>query len=134
MSYLHVVVVEDTKMLKRSERGSEKIGSGTIEDNKALREKVHSNPDQYAEIPGMHHGEYHEILICFINSDWTDEEGLREKVHSCYLDSIGGWQEEVRQLDGSKTIPDKWSGFEERAIEGMIDDFFKQHNMECEFD
>lgn len=105
----------------------------SAEDNKALREEVDSNPDQYAEIPGLHHGEYHDILISFINSEWTDDVSLREKVLSCYQGSIGQWKEEVGQLDGSKTILDKWSEFEEQAIEGMIDDFFKQHNVECEF-
>lgn len=105
----------------------------SAKENKELREGVDSNPDQFAEIPGLHHGEHHDILIGFINSDWTADESLREKVLFCYQDSIGRWMEKVGQLDESRTILDKWSEYQERVEEGMIDDFFKQLNVEYEF-
>ena len=105
----------------------------SAEDNKVLREEVESKPDEFAEIPGLHHGGHHDILKSFINSDWTADESLREKVLSCYQDSIGRWKENVGKLDESRTILDRWYEYQERPKEGMIDDFFKQLNVEYEF-
>lgn len=105
----------------------------SAEENKARREEVESKPDKLAEIPGLRHGEHHDILISFINSEWTDDVSLREKVLSCYQGSIGRWKEEVGQLDGSETILDKWSEYQERVIENEISDFFKKYDVEYEF-
>ena len=105
----------------------------SAEENKARREEVESKPDEFAEIPGLHHGGHHDILKSFINSDWTADESLREKVLSCYQDSIGRWKENVGKLDESRTILDRWYEYQERPKEGMIDDFFKQLNVEYEF-
>ncbi len=105
----------------------------SIEENRALSEMVDSNPDLFAEIPGLHHGDYHDMLISFINSDWTDDENLKEEVRACYDGSIGRWIDKACQVDKSGTVLDNWDAYQAQEIESMVRDFFKKLNVEHEF-
>ena len=49
------------------------------EENASLREKIEAAPEMYLEIRGRNHGEHHDILREFLNSNWTDDENLRAK-------------------------------------------------------
>ena len=45
-------------------------------ENAALRSKIDTYPETYLQIPGRDHGEHHDILRDFLNSNWTDDEEL----------------------------------------------------------
>ncbi len=65
------------------------------EDNAADRQRVANSPARYLEIFGLDHGEHHEILQEFFNSDWTDDDDARLKAREAYFGSIGGWKKTV---------------------------------------
>lgn len=105
----------------------------SAEENKSQREDVESQPDQFALIPGLHHGEYHDILKSFITSDCIEDKQLIEEVQFCYQGSIGRWIERVGRLDDSSIILNKWSEFQESTIEAKAREFLKKFNIEYEF-
>ena len=43
------------------------------EENAALRTEIDTYPERYLEIPGRDHGEHHDILREFLNSNWTED-------------------------------------------------------------
>ena len=69
------------------------------DENRQERERVAGDPARYLDIPGLDHGEHHEILKAFFSSDWTDDEEQRRRVEFAYLGSIGGWKESVDDQD-----------------------------------
>ena len=50
------------------------------EENKSNRKLVNDNPERYLEIPGLSHGDHHQILQDFLDSQWTDDQELWQKV------------------------------------------------------
>ena len=44
------------------------------EENRRDRERVAAAPDRYLEIPGLVHGDHHDILKAFLQSDWCEDE------------------------------------------------------------
>ena len=71
-------------------------------ENTALRKLIEAGPERYLEIRGQDHGEHHDILREFLNSNWTDDEVLWAKAHDAYSGSIGGWKMDRR---ASSCIP-----------------------------
>jgi len=45
-------------------------------ENKANRERISNTPERYLEIPGFDHGDHHQILRDFLESEWTDDKEL----------------------------------------------------------
>ena len=70
------------------------------EENAALRTQIDTYPDRYLEIPGRDHGEHHDILRDFLNSNWTDDKELWTLAQNVYSGSIGRWKEGVDNLGG----------------------------------
>ena len=70
-----------------------------IEDNQDLRKKIKKYSDHYLIIPGLDHGDHHEILKEFINSDWIDDENSKLNARNAYFGSIGGWLKNVSDDD-----------------------------------
>ena len=64
-------------------------------ENKANRERISDTPERYLEIPGFDHGDHHQILRDFLESEWTDDKKLWQKTKKAYFGSIGGWRKEV---------------------------------------
>lgn len=67
----------------------------SAEDNRELRQRIEANPQRYLLIPGLTHGEQHELLQEFLASDWTDDELVRDSVNGAYYGSIGGWKDSL---------------------------------------
>ena len=65
------------------------------EENHEGRERVATEPERYLKIPGLDHGEHHEILRRFLASDWTDYAARRQRAKNAYFSSIGAWKTEV---------------------------------------
>ena len=62
------------------------------EDNREERERVAAEPVRYLKISGLDHGQHHEILRQFLQSDWTRDDARRRRAGEAYLGSIGAWK------------------------------------------
>ena len=69
------------------------------QDNRDGRERVAAEPGRYLQVPGLDHGEHHEVLRKFLKSEWTDDPSLRERAEDAYFRSIAGWKKEVGDAD-----------------------------------
>jgi hypothetical protein len=97
----------------------------SAEENAELRQPVVDNPDGYLEIPGLDHGEHHEILKEFLASDWTDNENLKSCAKNAYFRSIGRWKKNV---DYESTVA--YDDFRESKTKQMAEDFLRSHGFE----
>jgi hypothetical protein len=96
------------------------------EENAALREKVETASEIYLEIRGRDHGEHHDILREFLNSNWTDDEELRAKVRDAYSSSIGGWKEEV----DDQNVLNAYYDFRDRKIKELAEEFLHENDIQ----
>ena len=72
------------------------IGLHTDEDEaEELRELIESDPERFLEIGGLSHGQQHQILQDFLDSNWSDDKDIMSHAKNAYCDSIGGWKEKV---------------------------------------
>ncbi|MDE0406599.1 MAG: hypothetical protein OXN81_01970 [Alphaproteobacteria bacterium] len=81
-------------ILRKDEDALETLGISS-DENRELRERVSAEPDRYLETLGLGHGEHHEILKKFLQSEWSDNMELRESVEGKYFKSIGAWKRAV---------------------------------------
>lgn len=96
------------------------------EENVALRNQIDGHPERYLHIPGRDHGEHHDILRDFLDSDWTEDEELRTRARNAYSGSIGGWKEEVDNLD----VVHAYYDFRDRRIKKLAVEFFRDNAIE----
>ena len=98
----------------------------SAEENATLRQPVVDNPDGYLEIPGLDHGEHHEILEEFLASDWTDNENLKSWAAKAYFGSIGGW---IENVDDDSAV-NAYYNFRDRKTTQMAEEFLRSHGIE----
>lgn len=67
----------------------------TAKDNRTQRERIEAEAGRFLLIPGLSHGEHHEILQEFLASDWIDDQDLMEAARAAYFGSIGGWKNTI---------------------------------------
>jgi hypothetical protein len=94
-------------------------------DNEAVRRRVAAEPERYLLLPGLEHGEHHQILKDFVNSDWTEDEEERKAAKHHYFPSIGGWKNSV---DGRT-----WNAFldvRDRQTTLKAEEFLRQNGIE----
>lgn len=96
------------------------------EENQGLRERVEAAPDRYLEISGLSHGEHHDILREFLDSDWTEDDEERKRVRNSYFGSIGGWKKSLEDEDIAYIFYD----FRERRIKQLAEEFLREHGIE----
>ncbi len=104
------------------------------EENQELRMKVESYPNDCLEIPGLTHNEHHKILQEFLNSDWTDNEELKNRVQDVYYDvgcSIGRWRKTILESYDSYEIPNTFEKYKETCIEQMAVEFLGENGVEA---
>ena len=94
-------------------------------ENAALRTQIDTYPERYLEIPGRDHGEHHDILRDFLNSNWTDDEALWTLAQNVYSDSIGRWKEEVDNSDAVHAYYD----FRDLKIKKMAEEFIRENGI-----
>ena len=95
------------------------------DENASFRNKTEANHERYLEIPGRTHGEHHEILRDFLDSNWADNENLLQQAQNAYFGSIGGWKEEVDNQDAVHTYYD----FRDQQIKKMAERFLHENNI-----
>mgnify|MGYP007073201389 CR=1 FL=1 len=96
------------------------------EDELSEREE---NAERYVEIAPRGHGEHHEILQQFLESDWTDDEALKDRAsatYGCPKKSIGGW------LNNADTPSEARAAFESYKydyLEQELTNFLAEHGI-----
>ena len=88
-------------------------------------ERVATEPERYLEIPGLDHGEHHEILRQFLGSDWTDDETRLRRVGEAYTGSIGRWKTDV----GDEGAVDAFHEYQEAQIARMAEGFLRENGI-----
>lgn len=89
------------------------------EENHADRERVASDPDRYLAIPGLDHGDHHDILNRFLRSERTRDESLRQRAGQVYSGSIGRWKRDV----GNDEAVHAFYAFREEEIDKLAEEF-----------
>ena len=95
-------------------------------DNSANRHRVEADPNRYLEVPGLDHGDHHEILREFLDSDWTPDAAKRARARNAYSGSIGGWKKSIND----DTIIHAFHDYEDRRTKEMAEDFLRGHGIE----
>jgi Uncharacterised protein family (UPF0158) len=96
------------------------------EENRVLRERISAAPERYLEIIGLSHGDHHDILRAFLDSDWTADEEARERAWSAYSGSIGRWKKTV----ADRAIIHAFYDFQEKRAKEMAEQFLREHGIE----
>ena len=96
------------------------------EENGATRDRVKALPNRYLEIPGLDHGDHHEILREFLDSDWTEDLEKHAKARSAYFGSIGGWKKSV----GNESIVHSFNDYRDRKTQQLAEAFLREHGIE----
>ena len=86
---------------------------------------VAAAPERYLEIPGLGHGEHHEILRQFLGSDWTDDETRLRRADAAYSVSIGRWKTDV----GDEGAVDAFHEYQEAQIARMAEGFLRENGI-----
>ena len=96
------------------------------DENRRERERVAGDRDPYLEIPGLDHGDHHEILKAFLGSDWTDDEERRRRAEIAYFGSIGGWIKRVDDQDVVHTFYD----FRDNRVTMLAEEFLQENGID----
>ena len=95
------------------------------DENREVRERVERVSGRYLEIPGLDHGDHHEILKAFVRSDWTDDEVQRLNAETAYFGSIGGWKESVNDKDAVHIFYD----FSDERVTMLAEEFLQKNGI-----
>ncbi len=109
---------------EKDEDASHELGISP-DENREARERVSAESDRYLEIPGLEHGEHHEILKRFLQSEWTDDKRLRESVEGKFFKSIGGWKNAVPCY-----VVNAFEAFKGEEILNMADEWLRQNGID----
>ncbi len=107
---------------------AEMMGLSAVE-NRSWRKRLAAQPERFLLIPGLSHGEHHEILRDFLASDWTDDDALHESVRDAYRGSIGRWKQAV----GDREVVHAYYRYQERRILEMAVTFLSENGIQVEW-
>jgi hypothetical protein len=96
------------------------------DENQAIREQIASSPGRYLEIPGLSHGDHHDILCEFLGSDWTEDEETKNIARNAYFGSIGGWKKSLND----ESIVHVFYDFRDNRTKHMAEDFLRKHGID----
>ena len=111
------------------DQDAESIVNIPAEENRVIREAIEAAQDRYLEIPGVDHGEHHDILRRFLRSSWTDDEEARERAYDAYRGSIGRWKEAV----GDRDVIHAYYRFQDRQVLEIGVEFLRDNGIEPEW-
>ena len=86
---------------------------------------VAAEPERYLEIPGLDHGEHHEILRRFLRSDWTGDDARCRRADEAYSGSIGRWKRDV----GDEGAVHAFHAFQEERIVELAEEFLRKNTI-----
>ncbi len=108
---------------------AETIAGVPTEENREMREAIEAAPSRYLEIPGVDHGDHHDILRSFLRSSWTDDEAARERAYGAYRGSIGRWKDAVDDRD----VIHAYYRFQEQRVLEIGEEFLRDNGIEPEW-
>ena len=91
-----------------------------------VRARIDGSPERYLEIPGRGHGEHHDILREFLNSDWTEDKELKSRAQQAYSGSIGRWKETI----DSRDVVHAYYDFRDREIMEKAEEFLHEQDID----
>lgn len=97
------------------------------DENFQFRQQVRTSPARYLHIPGLAHGQHHEILQDFLGTDFSNDTEVLSFVRSAYygMKSIGGWIKEIND----QSIVEQYHRFREERTIQMAEVFLSEHNL-----
>ncbi len=101
------------------------IAGFSSEENCYWHKCIETEPKRYLEIPGLDHGDHHEILKRFLRSDWSNDEEQMQRAYDAYSGSIGRWK---RAVDDSETVK-AFYRFQDARIATLAGDFLKKNGI-----
>ena len=93
--------------------------------NREERERVKAEPERYLVIPGLDHGEHHEILRGYLRSGWTGDEARLLRANAAYSGSIGRWMSDV----GDEGAVRAFREYRETRIAAMAEEFLRENGI-----
>ena len=96
-----------------------------LEENQRMREVIAATPDQYLRLPGRTHGQHHDILQAFIDSNWTPDEEARRNSRNAYIGSIGAWLQRVED-----SAREAYYLYRDQKISESAEDFLRSQGIE----
>jgi len=98
----------------------------SAEENRQERERIAGEPSRFLEVPGLDHGDHHDILKMFLRSDWTEDEERWRMVGDAYTGSIGRWKDDV----GDRDVIHAFYDFQDKTIGEMAEEFLLENLIE----
>lgn len=95
------------------------------DDNRRDRESMEADPHRFLEIPGLNHGEHHDILRAFLRSPWCDDGRRLKNAEEAYSGSIGRWKKHVRDEDAIHAFYD----FQAAAITELAKEWLRDYGI-----
>jgi len=99
------------------------------DENREMRERIEAAQERFLLIPGLSHGEHHDILKAFLRSDWTEDENLHDAARNAYFGSIGGWKKTIR--DDAVILA--YYRFRDQCIIDMAKAFLSDHGVNVDW-
>ena len=96
------------------------------EENADLRRRVEADPERYLEVPGLSHGDHHDILRAFLASEWTGDGGRRTRAREAYSGSIGRW---VRRVGDDGAVR-AYYDYQDRAVVERAEGYLRAHGVD----
>jgi hypothetical protein len=101
------------------------VGVSPLE-NQAIRKLIAASPDRYLEIPGLAHGDHHDILQEFLDSDWTEDKETKSIARNAYFGSIGGWKKSLED----DSILHAFYDFRDLRTKQMAEEFLRRQGID----
>ena len=95
------------------------------DENRSQCERIETEPEHYLEIPGLDHGDHHEILKRFLRSDWCDDEERMQRAYDAYTGSIGRWKYDV----GDTEAVNAFYAFQDARIITLAEEFLQENGI-----
>lgn len=95
------------------------------DENRRERERIEADPERFLEIPGLDHGDHHDILRAFLRSSWCDDEWRLENAAAAYSGSIGRWKRHVRDDDAVHAFYD----FQDACLAKLAEEWLRDHGI-----
>ncbi len=124
LSYLDRQTGEVMWIFEKDEDAEMLVGI-PADDNRRDREQVEADPNRFLEIPGLDHGDHHDILKAFLRSDWSDDEKRRLNAEEAYFGSIGGWKKQVKDEDAIHAFYD----FRDALVAKLAEKWLQDHGI-----
>jgi hypothetical protein len=103
-------------------------GLGT-EENAAQRNRIGCDTGRFLLIPGLSHGEHHDILKSFLASSWTDDDRQRTVTQNAYTGSIGRWKKTITDHDTMRA----YYRFRDQRIAELAESFLLENSVKAEW-